>query len=673
MEATPGSPCSSLEEIIDEALGFKFNCSPEDSINSLCKCLRDFENKLKDRKGLQGLPLIQEIVMSQFAQEFPERLASIEFTINALFEEELSKLEEKKGVTSGKGITVPKEIEKSIIIDAFKRKIRQNLDYPLPDIITNPYIINLKGMLNCFFDIEPSPEIDITEKEFETFCQDFLKRVSVGSTKLFDENEMKITPTERYEMCISIMNGLAFSRTKFTKEENEELIRIITEVSNLVPITKITLNEIEKTKQKLKDSITRSERRELNRCALLMLSTSISHFNKNKLMIFTASLFTIVSGYYQPDKSFVMQTYTSVRRACVRKMISKLSVVLSEEFKKQSSLISFKSYKVFEKCIGTILNIGAPLKELEAHSEKNLLAFLKKSPEFLSKAGGLTFITKLISSKQFKLINLTPERRSPHVILCFSGFLSENDDMRNSWRNLIASDKESVIYAVRWGSYNVFSLLKFDLQELGVLAITSIASLTFSSVALALKLNNAVCKVIGRFNEAEKQAKQVGSLMAYVIAKSDLFKGQSVSLMGFSLGVRAVISCIKELSNIYQTEKTSVLVDNVVMLGGAAILKKKAMSKWGSRFDRVSGRIINVYATNDWALKVMGLVKGSLITKDYPLGTYELQLDIKDDSDEAVVEYKRRRIENYDVTELVSGHLWYRSALRPILKKANLD
>ena len=161
--------------------------------------------------------------------------------------------------------------------------------------------------------------------------------------------------------------------------------------------------------------------------------------------------------------------------------------------------------------------------------------------------------------------------------------------------------------------------------------------------------------------------------MAHVIAKSNLFQGQSVSIMGFSLGVRAVVSCIKELNNIYKEENIPVVMGNVIMLGGAAILKKKSKGKWCQRFDRVAGRIINVYATNDWALKVMGLVKLSLSSGDYPVGTYAVSFNNKDKSDEAVVESKNRKVENFDVTKLVNGHLWYRSSLKFILKEAKFE
>ncbi len=74
---------------------------------------------------------------------------------------------------------------------------------------------------------------------------------------------------------------------------------------------------------------------------------------------------------------------------------------------------------------------------------------------------------------------------------------------------------------------------------------------------------------------------------------------------------------------------------------------------------QVTGRIVNVYATND---KVLKYVLRVVQFKNQPIGLSELKVE-------------NVNIENYDVTGFVNGHTGYRAKMREILKHIdyNLD
>ena len=279
-KTTPDGPESALEMIMDSVLKFKYKGHSKDALKELHSTFTYYEDQLNKIGKIQAFSLIEEILINQFEDQFPKVLGNIKFVLDKLFDEELASLELKKGSTPGQGMVVPKEMEMEIIVDAFKRKVGQNFSAPLPNIVTMQYINCLKEIIKCYFDNEPNPGIEMSETEFEDLCNDFIKRVTMGITKPFDENEIKIAEVVRRELYLGIFNGVAFNRTKFCPDENIELIRILHDFQALIPCSEITSNEINKVFGKIINPIKRSERKQISKFALMMLSTAISQIGR---------------------------------------------------------------------------------------------------------------------------------------------------------------------------------------------------------------------------------------------------------------------------------------------------------------------------------------------------------------------------------------------------------
>ena len=94
----------------------------------------------------------------------------------------------------------------------------------------------------------------------------------------------------------------------------------------------------------------------------------------------------------------------------------------------------------------------------------------------------------------------------------------------------------------------------------------------------------------------KKVAKFYGKLLAYLIVSRSVFKFQSISLLGVSLGAQVIKHCLLEINKISAKLDTDDLINNIVFFGGAAVINQ---DKFPNIFTNVAGRIINVYSEKD--------------------------------------------------------------------------
>lgn len=124
-----------------------------------------------------------------------------------------------------------------------------------------------------------------------------------------------------------------------------------------------------------------------------------------------------------------------------------------------------------------------------------------------------------------------------------------------------------------------------------------------------------------------------------------------VTLVGFSLGARVVFFCLLELARMHAFG----LVEDVAIFGTPV---SASMSQWKECTTVVAGRFINGYATNDWLLGFLFRAStGGLgsVAGLRPLKNVE------------------QNVQNLDCTDLVKGHLHYRTAMPKLLKRAGFE
>ncbi|KAI1434394.1 hypothetical protein GGR50DRAFT_687683 [Xylaria sp. CBS 124048] len=141
---------------------------------------------------------------------------------------------------------------------------------------------------------------------------------------------------------------------------------------------------------------------------------------------------------------------------------------------------------------------------------------------------------------------------------------------------------------------------------------------------------------------ANQRAQKAGEVLADALINK--VQGERpVTLVGYSLGARAIYVCLQELAK----RKAFGLVENVVLLGAPI---PSSSAEWRRIRSVVTGRVVNAYSTRDYILGFL------YRTNNIQLGVAGLQpiLNVKG-------------VENIDVSDLVEGHTLYRHATGPIL------
>lgn len=187
-------------------------------------------------------------------------------------------------------------------------------------------------------------------------------------------------------------------------------------------------------------------------------------------------------------------------------------------------------------------------------------------------------------------------------------------DLGNALRDLVMSE--------------AWSTLKKELIKRTVLAAL------YSAIMAPLAIRKVLKIVDSPFGIAKMRAMKAGEVLADALIER--VQGERpVSLVGMSLGSRVIYSCLLALAR----RKAFGLVENVVMMGSAVPSDAEA---WRVMRSVVSGRLINVYSSQDYILAVMYRATSA------QLGIAGIQ------AVEGV-----SGVENFDVSELVGGHLSY--------------
>ena len=248
------------------------------------------------------------------------------------------------------------------------------------------------------------------------------------------------------------------------------------------------------------------------------------------------------------------------------------------------------------------------------------------------------------------------------AVMCIDGFLTQDVDTDEEWlSNLPESLKNRAVYAVDWEAKR--------LRDLAVLAGSTGAKNVVSNTMikpLLLRASKVAATRIGPlatvfsvadlidnpWHVARYKAEETGVLLADLIARTE----QKFVLVGHSLGARVIYYCLSALKTV--TDKT--WIDSVYLLGGAVNNsvsdKDDDTINWTDIGQAVDGAIVNCYSANDEVLRVLynasQLFVGSAIGRN-PIPVPE--------------------VTNKDVTDIISGHAFYKQNLRAIFERAHKE
>ncbi|KAL8685961.1 MAG: hypothetical protein Q9218_007438, partial [Villophora microphyllina] len=246
------------------------------------------------------------------------------------------------------------------------------------------------------------------------------------------------------------------------------------------------------------------------------------------------------------------------------------------------------------------------------------------------------------------------EERRLRVTIGITGWLTEKEEIVKPWRVLSTG---SEAFALRWELETLINLgnsMKTMLSSAAwgyaqsqVIQKTVLAELV-SSVTFPIGLAKAARVVDNPFTLGKTRADKAGEVLAEALINHA--QGQrSVSLIGYSLGARAVYSCLMTLAK----RKAFDLVESAILIGAPT---PSDTASWRTMKTACSGRLINVYSTND---RVLAFLYRTSSIQYGVAGLAPIQ--------------GLPGVENVDVSETVNGHLRYRFLIGKILSQIGLQ
>jgi pimeloyl-ACP methyl ester carboxylesterase len=260
----------------------------------------------------------------------------------------------------------------------------------------------------------------------------------------------------------------------------------------------------------------------------------------------------------------------------------------------------------------------------------------------------------VVSRRPPAVRTVSSQRHKLRVAIGISGSLVTESDMIVPWSVLDSSSLEP--FALR---YEVAALLRLGVSLSSVLksyawqyAKWEIARRTlFGALAAGLwplGLLKLARVVDNPFSVAKVRADKAGKVLADALI-SKCQGERPVTLIGYSLGSRVIYSCLLELA----ARNAFGLVENVVLMGGPV---PSDSDPWTRVRSVVCGRIINVFSTEDYILGFLYRASSA-------------QFDVA--GLQAIVGVQG--VENFDVSDLISGHTKYRYLIGQILQRVGIE
>ena len=239
------------------------------------------------------------------------------------------------------------------------------------------------------------------------------------------------------------------------------------------------------------------------------------------------------------------------------------------------------------------------------------------------------------------------------VTICVSGWLTEKEEVVKPWAVL---GRGAEVFALK---YELEALLNLGHAMDGMLTSAAwgyaqrelVKRTIFAELAGAMwpiGLMKVARVLDNPFSVAKGRAEKAGEVLADALVNRAQGE-RPVTLIGYSLGARVIYSCLHSLAK----RKAFGLVESVVMIGAPT---PSDTSDWRVMRSVVSGRLINVFSTNDYLLGFM--YRSSSL--QYGVAGLEAIKGLSG-------------IENVDVSEDVDGHTRYRYLIGSILKKIGFE
>ncbi|ODV88995.1 hypothetical protein CANCADRAFT_132607 [Tortispora caseinolytica NRRL Y-17796] len=236
------------------------------------------------------------------------------------------------------------------------------------------------------------------------------------------------------------------------------------------------------------------------------------------------------------------------------------------------------------------------------------------------------------------------------VTLVISGWLDSRRDVTRPWTMLDPSLSDCL--ALQWEVKALLNLgralnaymkkMALALAKSQLIKHTMLSALTTAMWPLALL--NVASIIDNPWNIAADRARKAGLALADTL-RNHIHGHRPVTLIGYSLGARVIYYCLLDLVR----TKSLGIVENAVLIGAPTPTNKES---WALMRSITAGRLVNVYIRSDFVLQ-------------YIYRAQHLEMNV---AGLCPVSMDVDNVENFDVSDLVSGHLEYADHLGEILR-----
>ncbi|KAK8803735.1 hypothetical protein WA158_001429 [Blastocystis sp. Blastoise] len=267
--------------------------------------------------------------------------------------------------------------------------------------------------------------------------------------------------------------------------------------------------------------------------------------------------------------------------------------------------------------------------------------------------GGIKMKNRLKDIEDISIKDLSVSHRLNDII-CVPGWLDDGFSqdivwgISEQWKN---ECKYGDVYLLEWEKdlLKKINSLFFDttIQTVQKSIMLNLSQqLIFQNalvIALPLQILTPLSVLDNPWSSARNRAQSGGIVLAHIIMENN----KCVSLYGYSLGSLMIYSCLLEL---YKQNKRGIIYD-AVLLGLPAQVSEK---EWKQIRAVVCNRVINGYTQNDWLLYYFHRIESFQATS---CGMQSIPVD---------------GIENYNLSQIVNGHLDYPMKMKEIFEHIGL-
>ncbi|CAD8097819.1 unnamed protein product [Paramecium sonneborni] len=295
----------------------------------------------------------------------------------------------------------------------------------------------------------------------------------------------------------------------------------------------------------------------------------------------------------------------------------------------------YKKNQLFE------LILDQKIKNFEKYQKKQLELIQNQYQQRVElikekqKKGEYNFIQELIFPDQIFFESLSQNQTNSNVItLVISGFCSQGVNKLDQWKHVLNKFSGTVV-ALNWDTKKFFDF------------ISMVKSWVVQNLSTDQILEKSLIE--NPFEQAYEQAQIVGKCLAHLLDGGYLFGDRQINIMCHSLGSQILLECVHELDRFSEKK----LINDIIIFGGVADIHQLQKRRWNS----ISGSINNFYSENDKVLRYC--YKFSKFF-EYPCGLNPIKLGYK-------------KIQNYDVSKDVEGHLNYWDKLDKIINISDFN